>query len=122
MVRKSLMGQRMNTREDIFVERSTDRAAAIEKAITKLEAKPGDLAEQLIHDPKARIRRTLVEPDTSDPNGFERIIGRSDLVSINFLARGLKAARAVCRVRVPAQTNGWYGTGFGLWATGVSRS
>ncbi|MGZ8900675.1 MAG: DNA/RNA non-specific endonuclease, partial [Limisphaerales bacterium] len=38
------------------------------------------------------VRKTLVEGRNSDPNGYERIIGESDLTSINFLDRGRRAA------------------------------
>jgi endonuclease G, mitochondrial len=63
-------------------------------------------------DERARIRKTMIASDGSDPNGFERIIGESDLVSINFLARGLRAADAVCRLRMPGDGGGWLATGF----------
>jgi endonuclease G len=58
------------------------------------------------------LRANLIEPPTSDPNGFERIIGESDLTSINYLERGRRAAAAICRIRVPADGGEWYGTGF----------
>ena len=63
-------------------------------------------------DQRTRIRKTLIESDQSDPNGFERIIGESDLLSINFLHRGQRAAAAVCRIRVPGDGGGWMATGF----------
>src|SRR5262245_4374925 len=58
------------------------------------------------------IRRDLIEARTSDPNGFERVIGESDLTSINFLDRGLRAAAAVCRIKMPINEGFAYGTGF----------
>lgn len=42
---------------------------------------------------------------------FERYIGRNDLVRVNYLARGLMAARAVCRLNVAALVGGSWGTG-----------
>jgi endonuclease G, mitochondrial len=60
------------------------------------------------------VRQSLIEPQERDPNGRERLIGISDLCSINFLSRGLAAAKSVARIRV-RQTSGfgeWYGTGF----------
>jgi len=44
----------------------------------------------------------------------ERYLGRNDLVRINYLERGLLAARAVCRIRVtdPFGGGGEWGTGF----------
>ncbi|MBO9713064.1 DNA/RNA non-specific endonuclease [Sphingomonas sp.] len=57
-------------------------------------------------------RLGLVEPPESDPNGFERIIGESDLLSINFLDRGRRSADAVCRISLPMDGGHAYGTGF----------
>jgi endonuclease G len=63
---------------------------------------------------KALLKRRVgyIESDKSDPNGFERIIGESDLTSINYLQRGLRAAAAVCRIKLPGEGGFSYGTGF----------
>jgi len=58
------------------------------------------------------IRLDYIEPVESDPTGYERIIGESDLTSINYLDRGRRAAAAVCRIQVPSDSGGWCGTGF----------
>jgi endonuclease G len=60
------------------------------------------------------VRKSLIETSDRDPNGLERVLGTSDLCSINFLARGLEAAKAIARIRVRrADGSGeWYGTGF----------
>lgn len=58
------------------------------------------------------MRRGLAEDPAKDPNGFERILGKSDLTSINFLARGLRAAAAVCRIKLPMEGGAAFGTGF----------
>lgn len=58
------------------------------------------------------VRADLLESPESDPTGFERVIGESDLSSINYLDRGRRAAAAVCRIRVPSDGREWYGTGF----------
>lgn len=58
------------------------------------------------------VRRDLIESATSDPNGYERVIGESDLTSINFLDRGRRAAAAVCRIKIPMDGGVAYGTGF----------
>lgn len=63
-------------------------------------------------DKRFDIRQAFLESPHSDPNGFERIIGDSDLMSINFLDRGRRAADAVCRIKVPSDGGMWYGTGF----------
>ena len=43
---------------------------------------------------------------------FERYVGRNDLLRINYLTRGMLAARAVCRLNVAAVVGGSWGTGF----------
>jgi endonuclease G len=99
-------------RKDILLERE---AAYREAVYTQLsEKRKVNLRDAFMADqgPRARVRRALMEPDSSDPNGFERLIGQSDFVSVNFLMRGLEAARSVCRIRVPGAGGGWYGTGF----------
>ncbi len=63
-------------------------------------------------DKRFDVRKDFLESPRSDPNGFERIIGDSDLMSVNFLARGQRAAAAVCRIKVPSDGGAWYGTGF----------
>ncbi|MFG1215253.1 DNA/RNA non-specific endonuclease [Xanthobacter flavus] len=63
-------------------------------------------------DKRFNVRKDFLESQHSDPNGFERIIGDSDLMSINFLDRGRRAAAAVCRIKVPSDGGAWYGTGF----------
>ena len=65
-----------------------------------------------IADKRFALRKDLLEPPRSDPHGFERIIGESDLLSINFLDRGRKTAAAVCRIKVPSDGGTWYGTAF----------
>jgi endonuclease G len=56
------------------------------------------------------LRQDFAEDPSSDPNGYERILGKSDLSSINFLERGRRAAAAVCRIKLPMEAGG---TGFG---------
>ena len=67
-------------------------------------------------DPPSKVetRINLIEPKDRDPNGLERVFGTSDLLSINFLARGMQAAAAVARLRVrlPDGSGEWFGTGF----------
>src|SRR5262245_8953974 len=104
-------------RQDIQERRDPKLAKAIKE---NRPPRPNRVAsaEALIEsrEPAARIevRKSLVETSDRDPNGLERILGISDLCSINFLARGLEAAKAVARIRV-RQSDGsgeWYGTGF----------
>jgi endonuclease G len=68
---------------------------------------------KVTEDAKRLIARAeFIEPLSSDPHGLERIVGESDLISINYLDRGRRAAAAVCRITVPASGGAWYGTGF----------
>ena len=62
-------------------------------------------------DKTLAMRRGLIESPESDPHGFERILGESDLLSINFLDRGRRAAEAVCRLKLPMDGGLAYGTG-----------
>ena len=63
---------------------------------------------------RIETRRKLIEPEERDPNGIERVLGASNLCSINFLARGLQAAASVARLRVRLKDGSgeWFGTGF----------
>lgn len=81
------------------------------KALTDIEALINKSAEPA---QRINVRRLLVESRDRDPNGLERILGTSDLCSINFLARGLEAAKAVARIRVRRGDGRgeWFGTGF----------
>ena len=95
------------SRKDIVATQSEALSRAIEKA-GRAEANyvpPAARSKRLARardDKRLAIRKDLVESPQSDPNGFERIIGESDLMSINFLDRGRRAAAAVCRIKVPS--------------------
>lgn len=99
------------SRQDIVIETNPDLAEALK---FKTEPSPFEavVADTVHDDKRLQIRRTLIEPAKSDPNGFERVIGASDLLSINFLARGIRTAAAVCRIRVPSLGGEWFGSGF----------
>lgn len=96
-------------RKDLLVECEPALVSAFE---AQINAQPRDASKLDGHDTRRRVRRTLLEPIASDPYGYERLIGDSDFVSVNFLARGIEAANAVCRLRVPSADGGWYGSGF----------
>jgi endonuclease G len=104
-------------RKDIVATQSSALSREAEKMVaeTSTYATPAMRQERRARasaDKRFALRKTLVESDRSDPNGFERIIGDSDLMSINFLDRGRRAAAAVCRIKVPSDGGAWYGTGF----------
>lgn len=116
-------GEAMRSQQAVPSERrdvvaQTD--AAVSEAMLKVYRSAGALAapdQRVAQQPADEERRlarrdALLEPRSSDPNGYERIIGESDLTSINYLDRGRRAAAAVCRIRVPAEGGEWYGTGF----------
>ena len=92
-----------------------DESAALANALIKekqrLEKGEAPYTESK-PEKRINIRKSFIETDRTDPNGFERVLGISDLVSINFLDRGRLAAAAVCRIRVPSQGGEWFGTGF----------
>lgn len=61
---------------------------------------------------RAILRETLLEP--GDALGLERVLGGNDLLPINYLSRGLRAGRSVCRIHVhrPNGRPEGFGTGF----------
>ncbi len=98
-------------RKDIVVEENEGLAKALEASIQTLRGSPSSKAA-VLGTSRGPVRLSLLDTDGSDPNGFERVIGTSDLVSVNFLSRGLTTSRSICRVRVPAVGGEWYGSGF----------
>src|SRR5262245_207781 len=106
----------LDDRRDILATTNT----ALSKAMLRAYQDAGSLAAPLDRrdlppaetSERISLRTNLIEAPSSDPTGFERVIGESDLTSINYLDRGRRAAAAVCRVRVPADGGEWYGTGF----------
>lgn len=104
-------------RKDIVSTDSEQLSQAVEKAVSTISSYATPVAreerkKQAETDSRLVLRKSLIEGQQSDPNGFERIIGESDLLSINFLDRGKRAAAAVCRIKVPSDGGFWYGTGF----------
>lgn len=95
---------------DEALERSLASALARRKAAVPPEQRP-ERGARARDDAAFAVRASLVEGRRSDPNGFERIIGQSDLLSINFLDRGRRAADAVCRIKVPMDGGHAFGTG-----------
>lgn len=104
-------------RKDIVATQSKSLSREIERAVGAEGAvvPPGDRERRRARakaDKRLAVRKDLLESRRSDPNGFERIIGESDLMAINFLDRGKRAAAAVCRIKAPSDGGPWYGTGF----------
>ncbi|MDD1753861.1 MAG: DNA/RNA non-specific endonuclease [Methanotrichaceae archaeon] len=75
------------------------------------DRKPARESTRIEKQPTLR-RLTFVDP--SDGLALERIMGKSDLVGINYLEFGLLASRPVCRIQIvnPYGRTEGYGTGF----------
>lgn len=71
-------------------------------------------AKVLGTDRPDRIAVRLDLINRNDPSAFERLIGRRDIVSVNFFERGLQTAKAVCRIKTLGMAGGPpdYATGF----------
>lgn len=83
--------------------------------VSRPGATPDTSAEVLpasVESSRLDVRRELVP--RNDPHGLERLSGARDIVSINFFERGLRAAKAVCRLKTLATRGGPadYATGF----------
>lgn len=103
-------------RDDVIVSESSGLAAALANHRRRNASLTSAARLANAMDPKRNAnavdRMSLVEDSDQDPKGFERVIGESDLTSINYLDRGRRAAASVCRIRVPTEGGEWYGTGF----------
>lgn len=70
--------------------------------------------EKSIQDDGFRLeqRKRFIPP--TDKRGLERILGKSDLLGINYLQLAYRASRAVCRIKVRNEMGNSqdYGTGF----------
>lgn len=103
-------------RQDLLATSDTKLGKALEAAIEgRGSAVPPDLRAErrtrALEDKGLAVRKALIEGERADPKGFERIIGASDLLSINFLDRGRRAANAVCRIKLPVDGGLSFGTG-----------
>lgn len=89
---------------------------AVARALRERAGTPADQRRdrrrRALGDRHYATRAGMVEGKESDPNGFERILGESDLLSINFLDRGRRSADAVCRIKLPMDGGHAFGTGF----------
>jgi len=101
---------------DIVETTDAKLGKALEAAIDASAAvvppdKRADRRTRALDDSGLSVRKSLIEGERADPKGFERIIGTSDLLSINFLDRGRRAANAVCRIKLPVDGGLSFGTG-----------
>ena len=112
-------------RYDLIAERNPDlcealtqrvadrRAASLNQLDSGAAAVPTEVALAAGNSQSSQLRKALVEDKAHDPNGFERLIGKSSLLSMSYLERGRRTADAVCRIVVQMRGGGaTYGTGF----------
>lgn len=106
---RSLGGRRPISTSDL---RLSDRIAKVVEE--RRSVPPSSHRQEAVarNDQSMSMRTGLLEPNSNDPFAYERILGRSDLLSINFLDRGRRSADAVCRIKLPMEGGHAYGTGF----------
>ena len=85
------------------IERAGKTSAATPSAAKALKTETPD---------RIAVRMDLI--NRKDPSALERLIGTRDIVSTNFLEKGLQAAKAVCRIKTLGMTGSPpdYATGF----------
>jgi endonuclease G, mitochondrial len=92
----------------------------VAKQFATLNQKLGDGPIKMTPEQRARrYRRLLAEtgaPETARL-ALERIIGGNDLVSVNYLAKGLAAARSVGRIQLRRASGDVIGFGTGFLLT-----
>jgi endonuclease G len=104
--------------EEIFVIVSENLIASSERRLT---FNPEELSEQLDHtkpinnEPPERVKTRLAVAESQGPNALERIIACNDLMPVNYLEKGMDAARTVGRIHKRDSRSGMvldYATGF----------
>jgi endonuclease G len=99
--------------EDRFSKRRQTR----ESSLTRLEAMATEedyLNAYTEVEGRKRIAARLSYVNINDGLGRERIIGRSDLLEVNYLELGLKASMPVCRIELRSITGMFLGHGTGF--------
>lgn len=100
--------ERVRKQEHLALQRYMEHMATREKTIIMLQTNT-----PLEVDTPERVasRKSMLGP--KDYQALERIIGKSDLVLLNFLEKGLLAGKSICRIEAQdEQGNTFYGTGF----------
>jgi endonuclease G, mitochondrial len=79
-----------------------------------LKSEPSVESRLAATDSPDRIAFRLDLISRNDPKALERLIGKRNIVSVNFFARGLQTAKAVCRIKTLGLVAGPpdYATGF----------
>jgi len=71
-------------RKDVLVETELSTMEELASCIASYKNTPLSFDN---NQERQKIRYASIEKNDSDPNGYERVVGRSDFVSTNFLAR-----------------------------------
>lgn len=112
METQSIMEQIQMT-EDRFTKRREIR----EKNLTALEGIAAGLEYLNAHtkaEGKERVDARLSYVNVNDGLGIERIIGKSDLLEVNYLEFGQRASIPVCRIELRSLTGMFLGHGTGF--------
>lgn len=102
-----------------LIERSVTKAAHSKFDPVKVEQTlgEGERSKRTTAEQRARRYSEFLTETGSAPSAraaLERLLGGNDLTPINYLERGLLAARSVCRIRLrdPSGSTSGFGTGF----------
>src|SRR5215207_5656190 len=110
-----LLSQRIEETQARFQARESQRNSNEHKikAGTPLKADSPERVQKRLNRIAAREAERAA-PTASRAMALERIMGRSDLMSVNYLEIGLRAARCVGRITIRTRTGQTlgYGTGF----------
>lgn len=84
-------------------------ARSVEEELKRLAETP---LRDRDEDDRTAFRKEIISP--ADALALERIVGRRDLQHVNYLTRGMRAARPVCRIRIRRRDSNLesFGTGF----------
>jgi endonuclease G len=110
--------EKQNAKDQRDLTHAAKEAVERQKAADQDRENPqaGPVAEpRLLGTDRAdRIAVRLDLISRNDPSALERLIGKRDIVSVNFFARGLQTAKAVCRIKTLGMGGGppEYATGF----------
>jgi endonuclease G len=93
-------------------EPELDAKTAAEIAEARKDARARDAAPAPDRDELARRAYRVAAAGGASKSDFERILGTNDLVGIEFLARGVRAARSVARIHIRTRDGQGFATGF----------
>ncbi|MEI9429859.1 DNA/RNA non-specific endonuclease [Mesorhizobium sp. Cs1299R1N3] len=105
--------QRLEQEKSLAAKEAMERQKSVDQKRKSASFDAGP-SKVLGTDKPERIAVRLDLINRNDPNAFERLIGKRDIVSVNFFERGLQTAKSVCRVKTLGMASGPpdYATGF----------